>query len=75
MYMNYYIYLMMILLNGNAHILPDGTSLDSAIAHFFAKPEHIIAEVNGVIIPRNLWSATTLVAESRVELITFVGGG
>ena len=46
--------------------LVEGMGLDAAT---------VVAEVEGVIVPRRCFGETRLVSGQRVELVRFVGGG
>lgn len=61
--------------NGKAIEIPNNSSLEHLVLRFTQKPEHVIAEVNGKIVPQENWKATALVAHDKIELVTFVGGG
>lgn len=50
-------------------------TLDQVIEHYELKPEHVVAEVDGVIVEREQWPSFGLVAGMKIELVHFVGGG
>jgi sulfur carrier protein len=62
-------------LNGEPRELPDGTTLDAAVATLTAAPAGIAAAVNGDVVPRSSWTATPLRAGDQVEVVTAVQGG
>ena len=62
-------------LNGEPRELPDGTTLDAAVAALTTAPEGIAAAVNGDVVPRSSWTATPLRAGDQVEVVTAVQGG
>ena len=66
---------MILIINGQPKTIPDGASLQAAVALLCKNPGLVIAELNGAIIERAQWAATCLNANDRLELITFVGGG
>lgn len=71
----YNIIFMEVIINGQSISLPENATLQCAIDRLAKQPAHVIAEVDGVIVARGAWPVTRLTAQSRVELITFVGGG
>lgn len=66
---------MNIIMNGQTQNVSGKTSLRDLIAQFTKKPELVIAEVNGAIIPKAEWAATELQPNDQIELVSFVGGG
>lgn len=69
---------MVLTINGQSKTIPDGTSLQAAVASLCKAPglaALVIAELNGAIIEHPHWASTPLKSADRLELITFVGGG
>lgn len=66
---------MKITINGTSKDLADITYLSDIIAIYCKEPKHIISEVNGHIIPCELWANTALKEGDTIELVAFVGGG
>ncbi len=66
---------MQIIVNGQSQTIAPKASLRDLVTQFSKTPQHIIAELNGAIIPKQDWIATPLKAEDKIELVTFVGGG
>ena len=66
---------MEIVVNGEARILEEGTTLQELVREmgFLEKP--VVCEVNLSIISRKDWSGTVLSPGDAVEVIGFVGGG
>jgi sulfur carrier protein len=62
-------------LNGEPRELPDGTTLDAAVATLTTAPTGIAAAVNGDVVPRSSWTATPLRAGDQVEVVAAVQGG
>jgi sulfur carrier protein len=62
-------------LNGEPRELPDGTTLDAAVATLTTAPAGIAAAVNGDVVPRSSWTATPLRAGDQVEVVAAVQGG
>ncbi|MEU0137474.1 sulfur carrier protein ThiS [Streptomyces sp. NPDC006296] len=61
--------------NGALRTLPAGTALDALVARLTGAPSGVAAAVNEAVVPRSLWSATTLSDGDRVEVLTAVQGG
>jgi sulfur carrier protein len=53
----------------------DGTVLRDFILGAGVSPEGAIAELNGKVIRRDLWSDTALADGDCLELVSLVGGG
>ena len=66
---------MILTINGQSKTIPDGSSLQAAVASLCKSPDLVIAELNAAIVERAQWAGTRLNANDRLELITFVGGG
>ncbi len=66
---------MTIQLNGEPVSFETRLSLADCIGRHCARPEHVIAELNGAIIPRDRWADTHLKDGDALELVTLVGGG
>lgn len=64
-----------IIVNGKELEIPKNSSLEHLVLRFTPKPEHVIAEVNGKIVPQMNWETIPLNENDKIELVTFVGGG
>jgi sulfur carrier protein len=62
-------------LNGEPRDLPDGSTVTLAVAELTAAPSGVAAAVNGEIVPRGAWAATSLRDGDQVEVVTAVQGG
>jgi sulfur carrier protein len=62
-------------LNGEPRELPDGTTMDQAVAELTALGTGVAAAVNGDVVPRGSWAATLLRDGDQVEVVTAVQGG
>ncbi len=51
------------------------TSLLALLAERGNDPAKVVVELNGQIIPKDAYAATTLHGGDRLELVQFVGGG
>lgn len=66
---------MTIVLNGEQRQVDDGMSLAELVARLNLDARTVVAEVSGVIVPRERFAATVLHADDKVELVSLVGGG
>lgn len=68
---------MTIWLNGEARELPAGAALSDAVEATGANPERrgIAVAVDGEVVPRTQWDATTLSDGQRIEVVQAVQGG
>jgi len=64
-----------VVVNGKIATVPEGASLADLIVQLGLTGEPMVAEVDGVIVPREDWAAWLLQDGARVELVRFVGGG
>ncbi|QXE37313.1 sulfur carrier protein ThiS [Streptomyces sp. GMY02] len=61
--------------NGEAHDLATGTTLDVLVATLTSAPSGVAAAVNETVVPRGRWAGTVLGEGDRVEVLTAVQGG
>ena len=66
---------MNITLNGKSQELTSSKNLSETVLSFCKESRHVIAELNGKIIPAEKWAQVTLKEGDALELVTFVGGG
>ena len=66
---------MKILINGRTHELAGPQPLSGVIQDICKENPYVIAELNGGIVPKDLWQGTQIHEGDRVELVSFVGGG
>jgi len=62
-------------LNGEPAEFVDGTDLASVVAVLSCAGRGVAVAVNGEVVPRSLWSTTTLRAGDAVEVLTAAQGG
>jgi sulfur carrier protein len=62
-------------LNGEPRDLPDGANMAEAVAQVTDLARGVAAAVNGDVVPRGSWTATTLRDGDQVEVVTAVQGG
>lgn len=65
---------MQIIVNGEQQKITC-TTLAELMEHYKLNPNHVAAEVDGVIIERSGWSNYELEPGTKIELVHFVGGG
>lgn len=65
---------MQIILNGD-EVTFAGNSLSDLIAERKYIKEHIVIELNQIVISPDEWEITSLKESDQVEVVTFVGGG
>lgn len=64
----------------NGHVrrfseLAPGATVQELVAALALKSDRVAIEHNGAIVPRHSWSATTVAAGDKFEIVHFVGGG
>jgi thiamine biosynthesis protein ThiS len=64
-----------VVVNGKTYEVPEGANLADLIVQLGLRGVPMVAEVDGVIVPREDWAAWLLQDGARVELVRFVGGG
>jgi sulfur carrier protein len=66
---------MRVVVNGESRELAAGTTLDRLVHALTARPTGVAAAVNGDVVPRSSWSATTVNDGDAVEVLTASQGG
>ena len=68
---------MNVMLNGEPRALPDGATVDDAVALSGAPDSRrgVAVAVDGEVVPRGAWEATALAEGQRVEVLQAVQGG
>jgi len=61
--------------NGEARRCPGGLSLDRALEALGYRPQLVVVEFNGAILPRQRWPEQLVVESDVLEVVTIVGGG
>jgi sulfur carrier protein len=62
-------------LNGEPLDLPEGSTVEQAVAQLTAAPAGVAAAVNGDVVPRGSWAVRLLRDGDQVEVVTAVQGG
>ncbi|HVT35232.1 MAG TPA: sulfur carrier protein ThiS [Nevskiaceae bacterium] len=66
---------MNLIVNGEARLLPPGTSVQMLMAELGLAGKRAAVERNGEIVPRSLYAQTTLAEGDRIEIVQAIGGG
>jgi sulfur carrier protein len=66
---------MQVTINGRPHQLAGGESLAQAVALLTSAPSGVAAALNGAVVRRVAWEATSLADGDEVEVLTAVQGG
>ena len=61
--------------NGEPRRCPAGLTLDRALEAFGYRPQLVVVEFNGEILPRQRWTVQPVVESDVLEVVTIVGGG
>jgi len=62
-------------LNGERRALDEGTTVDAMVARLERGRAGVAVAVNGDVVPRSRWAATTLRADDHVEVLAAAQGG
>jgi sulfur carrier protein len=62
-------------LNGERRTVADDTTVDLVVAALERGRAGVAVAVNGDVVPRSRWAATTLAADDRVEVLAAAQGG
>lgn len=62
-------------LNGEPRQLAAGLSLEEALQALGYRPQLVVVEFNGEILPRRHWGGQPVVESDVIEVVTIVGGG
>jgi sulfur carrier protein len=66
---------MNVTINGAAHELPAGATVEQAVRRLTEAPSGVAVAVNDEVVPRGAWGSTALGEADRVEVLTAVQGG
>jgi sulfur carrier protein len=61
--------------NGDPRRCPAGLSLDQLLVQLGYRPQLVVVEFNGEILPRARWSGQEVQESDVLEVVTIVGGG
>ena len=66
---------MQLVINGQTKEITNAATIADIVTQFSKNSAHLIAELNGTIIPTAAWGSTSLKSGDALELVAFVGGG
>jgi sulfur carrier protein len=66
---------MIVTLNGEARELPERATVASLVEQLSAPPRGVAVAIDGEVVPRGEWAATTLPDGARVEVVAAIQGG
>ena len=66
---------MKIVVNGKAHEVAEGLSVDALLTHLGVKREYTAVAVNREVTPRGAYATTRLSEGDKVEIVRPMGGG
>lgn len=66
---------MEVMVNGKSVNTEEGAAVLDVIQSLNLDPAHVVAELNGDIVPREAFAGTGLSPEDKLELVRLVGGG
>lgn len=61
--------------NGERRLCPAGLNLVRLLEELGYRPQLVVVEFNGEILPRGRWSAQEVQESDVLEVVTIVGGG
>ncbi|NDG22434.1 MAG: thiamine biosynthesis protein ThiS [Synechococcaceae bacterium WBB_10_009] len=62
-------------LNGEPRQCPAGLNLQQLLEQLGYRPQLVVVEFNGAILPRQRWSEQLVREADGLEVVTIVGGG
>lgn len=64
-----------ITVNGEAHSLPDGTTIETLLQKLGHAGKRVAIECNGEIVPRSAHAEKAIQARDQIEIVHAIGGG
>ena len=64
-----------LLVNGEAHIVPSGSTLDQLLSRLDLGGKRVAVAINRDVVPRSTFPTHELAPGDRVEILEAVGGG
>ena len=61
--------------NGETTSCPEGLNLVQMLEHLGYRPQMVVVEFNGEILPRARWAEQPVREADGLEVVTIVGGG
>jgi sulfur carrier protein len=66
---------MTVVVNGEARELAAGATIDEVVRSLTTEERGVAVALNGEVVPRSAWAATTLQGGEHVEVLRAVQGG
>jgi sulfur carrier protein len=66
---------MIVMVNGERRELPEHATIANLVEHLSAPPRGVAVAIDGEVVPRGEWAATTLPDGARVEVVAAIQGG
>jgi sulfur carrier protein len=66
---------MTIVANGEHMEIPEGTTVSALLELLSVTPAQVAVELDGKVVPREVWSEVLVCDGARLEIVRFVGGG
>jgi thiamine biosynthesis protein ThiS len=67
--------LMTIIANGQSRVVKVGCTIEDLLRDLAIVPARVVAQLDGVIVPRDEFDQAVLQEGSKLEIVTLVGGG
>ncbi len=64
-----------IVANGQPRVVKEGWTIGDLLRDLAIVPARVVAQLDGVIVPRDEFDQAVLREGSRLEIVTLVGGG
>ena len=66
---------MIVTLNGERREVPEHATVANLVEQLSAPPSGVAVAIDGEVVPRGEWAATTLPDGARVEVVAAIQGG
>jgi sulfur carrier protein len=66
---------MIVMVNGEHRELPEHATVANLVEQLSAPPRGVAVAIDGEVVPRGEWAATTLPDGARVEVVAAIQGG
>jgi len=66
---------MIVMVNGEPREVPEEATVASLVEELSAPPRGVAVAIDGEVVPRSRWAATSLPDGARVEVVAAIQGG
>jgi sulfur carrier protein len=66
---------MIVMVNGERREVPEEATVASLVEQLSASPRGVAVAIDGEVVPRGRWTATSLPDGARVEVVAAIQGG